>query len=669
MKKAKILLLAVALILSLLPAGIGQAATDDITGIKLEAELREAIQKGILTGYSEGVYKPDNKVTRGEFATFLARALKLPEAPHKFSDVAVTSKLAPGINAAADAGIIAGGTDGNFKPDNQITREQMVIMIKNALDYKNIDVPFEKPTILTDFDTVTASASRLAIAASVKLNITIGFPNSDGKTYRFEPARQASRAEAAAFIIRMIHAIEDFENQLPGEPGQPIEEKPYVISTIDQNGELVESAKKYKTFAEAEASWNSSSEVITFNGKVMKMASGLAYASPSIGKATTSLYSGANFRTVDAAVPAQEELRYIESTEEAVKVYIGGRTAYVKHSDIHLVPAKMIKNQNYYTVNARAELVHSIYNPGTKQYGSYEIGKAPSTLKQGVRYYSWDGTKFYTNNLGTSTSYVGKELYPYYQYLSARTKTPYTAAELDRFIDNKLAELEATGLSVYKDATVKSKVKGLGSYLKKVEAESNINALLVLGWAMHESQYGMSPNALRLNNLFGIEAYDSNPEGAVSYPKATDSVDALVSKYLNKAYAVQGDWRSNGAAPGNKGMGFNVRYATDAYWGSKLAGHMYRIDKALGFKDYNKKQVVALTNTPGTNIRSTPSSAAGTTNLVFTYKAAKMPIVIVGEEKAADGYVWYKILSDADTTGKNPYAYIRSDLADKIETN
>lgn len=666
MKKARLLLLAFILLFTAFPAA-GYAA-DDITGIQLEKELREAIEREIMYGYGEGVYKPDLKVTRGEFANFISRALKLPVASHKFPDVAITSKLAPGINSAAEAGIIAGQSDGNFNPDQEITREQMAIMIKKALDYKNMEVKYEVPELLSDFDQITSSTSRIAIAASVSLKITIGFPNSDGKTYRFDASKQASRAESAAFIIRMIHAIEDFEAQLPGEPGEPELPKPFVISTINENGELVETSKAYENYNDAIENWTKSpSEVITFNGKVIKMQSGLVYASPPIGKATTYLYSSESLSSVEAAVPPQEELKFMDATETAIKVYIGGRTAWVKQSEANMVPAKMIKKQSYYTVNASGELVYRIYTPAIDKYGAFEVGKAPSFLKQNVNYYSWDGTKFYTNSLGSSSSYVG-QYYPYHQFLSARTKTTYTAAELDQFINKKLAELEASGDPAYKDATKVSRVKDLGAYLKNIEKENNVNALLILAWAFHESQYGMSPNALRLNNLFGIEAYDSNPSGAVAYPKPTDSVDALVHKYLNKAYIPQGDWRSNGAAPGNKLFGFNVRYATDAYWGAKIGGHMYRIEKALGFKDYSNKQVIGLIDTNGTNVRTSPSSAASANNLLYTYKTANKPVVIVEEVKSLDrdDWTWYKILSDANGT---QYGYVREDLVTKVSAN
>ncbi|UZN00089.1 glucosaminidase domain-containing protein [Lysinibacillus sp. MHQ-1] len=62
-----------------------------------------------------------------------------------------------------------------------------------------------------------------------------------------------------------------------------------------------------------------------------------------------------------------------------------------------------------------------------------------------------------------------------------------------------------------KNATTKSKLIGLGSVLKDIEANAHINAMLILALAQHESAYGMSDHAQNLNNLFGLYVYDTNP--------------------------------------------------------------------------------------------------------------------------------------------------------------
>ena len=59
------------------------AAEDDITGIKLEKEMRDLIEREIMAGYGEGEYRPGEDVTRGQFTALISRALKLPDGTRK----------------------------------------------------------------------------------------------------------------------------------------------------------------------------------------------------------------------------------------------------------------------------------------------------------------------------------------------------------------------------------------------------------------------------------------------------------------------------------------------------------------------------------------------------------------------------------------------------------
>ena len=193
--------------------------------------------------------------------------------------------------------------------------------------------------------------------------------------------------------------------------------------------------------------------------------------------------------------------------------------------------------------------------------------------------------------------------------------TSYSAAELDAYIDSELAAKEKTGYTKYANATTKSPLKGLGATLKAVEKEHRINALFILSFAIHESDYGMSCHAQNNNNLFGLNIPDSNDQcstnGNISSTKyfasieenITAVVDRLNTNYIDPLNMK--DYRYNGVALGNKMIGMNVRYASDPYWGAKIAGHMYRIDQALGSKDY-KQYDVGFTNTADVSIRKEP---------------------------------------------------------------
>ncbi len=668
------------LVVSLLPIKQAKAA-DDLTNHSLEFEMREMIKKGVLFGYSNGKYAPNQDVSRAQFAAFISRALGLTGGTTKFSDVPATAPLASEINAAVEAGIITGYQNGKFGPNDTITREQTANMIDKSLSF--LKVPREKGSLnFTDANLITSSISRASIANMVSLNIIAGIPNyTNGKqngSLRFDPKGETTRAQAAAFIYRMLKAVEVYEeNTDPGatpEPEPTPEPKPepsaFKVATIAADGSITEGTKKYTTLDEADrAITNKATQIVMYNGKIVKMANGIVVANPSVEQNTTVIYQS-DLKTVMMPVDAgaggtpPTEMEYVTSDENKITVKVAGKTGYVKHNNAYLLPSqKMGNNRSYYSVNADRELVHYLYDNNKKSYLSYTTGIAPSFLKQGVRYYSWDGNTFKT----TSGTTVGTA-YQYFNMLSVRAKTNYTAAELDAYIMQRLAEIEALYVSnpknyaSFKDATKISKLIGIGTQLKEIESKYNINALLILGMAMHESNYGQSPHAQNSNNLFGIKVFDSNPLDGEKYATVYDSMVSLANNYLNKNYVPIPEngkiLYHNGAAPGNKYRGINVRYASDAYWGQKVAGHMYRVDKELGGKDFINNPnpyKIGLTN-QWVNVRE----GAGTSFAKqFQYPSDGYPMIIMGTVNTN----WYEILSDSNTA---EFSYIHSDYVTNV---
>ncbi|KIL76520.1 S-layer homology domain-containing protein [Bacillus badius] len=637
MKKKKVLALAMSLSL-LFPA---------FTPLNAKAAMKDEIQamidKGVMQGYPDGDLRPYQSVTRAEFAAFLTRALELPSGPSTFRDVPPSLKLASGVNAAATAKIVNGGSDGRFHPDALITRKDMALMINNALNYLNINVTYE-PAPFTDINDLS-STHKVAIGKNYKLDIIKGYSATT-----FSPLENVRRDHAAAFIYRLLEAQKtsgSTDPVTPTDPEPPVDPEPenpgpapadaYQVATIDAKGTITYASGWYTSFDTAkQAMGQRGQELILKKNKIIHMQenSGIVFVSNS--GATVNLYSDPGLTNAKSYATKGSEVKYVTSTDSYVKVSLGGKDYYIKPSDGQLVPFEGAPGRSFYRV-VSGQLEHHIYQPATKNYVSYVIGKAPSFLSTGQKYYSWDNATFY-NDQGRI---VGKG-YQYFQLLSARTMTNYTATELNTFIKQALAEREATGYAKYKDATKKSKLIGLGTTLKKVESEKRINALLILAMAIHESDYGMSAHAQKNNNLFGIAVYDSKPEEGKSFPSPVECVYHLADGYLNDRYVVPnpaGAWKqsiSNGAAPGNKGVGINMKYASDIAWGGKVAGHMYRIDKALGSKDFGK-YTIGLTNVQGLNVRA---SANGT--IQFTYREAGMPVIMLGAPSSG----WQKIISD-----------------------
>lgn len=215
---------------------ISASASDDITGITLETEMRSVVDRGIMQGYGEGSYKPFTEVTRGQFAALLTRALKLPggepnEGEPKFSDVPKTSKLADEIYSASAAKIVKGYDEKRFGMNDPITREQMAQMIDNSLVYLDVKRT-GAPLNFTDESSISKTFER-AVSHVVFDGIVKGNTKNE-----FLPKKTATRAEAAAFISRMIHTHEDFIAQgLDNQPVPPVEEPPVTEPTPEPTPE------------------------------------------------------------------------------------------------------------------------------------------------------------------------------------------------------------------------------------------------------------------------------------------------------------------------------------------------------------------------------------------------------------------------------------------------
>lgn len=599
-------------------------AKDDITGITLEKEMRAMVDKGVIKGYGEGIYKPDANVSRGEFATFLSRALELPIITEtKFEDVSPSSSLAEGINSASGVGIVTGYLDGTFKPDENVTREQMAAMIYRALLYKgyedlSMDLTFE------DNGGINKSFKQ-AVSMNVYYKVINGYV-TDGKTY-FKPKEDAKRDQAAAFIYRMLELNPP---EKPEEPSDPDTNTYFKVASIS-NGEIVPINRNFDTFEKAESSiTNPNNQVVLLGDKVVKMASGIAVGSFPASGITVVYNESLNKQLTYVSNAFQSEMKYLGADAEKIKIQVSDTIGYVKHENVTLIPDSLTTGKSYYYVE-NGNLLHRIYYPITKTYQyPYTVGKAPDFMSTGRKYYSWNGHT-YTNESGK----VVGESYPYFNRISVRTETAYTAEELNQYILHKAPN----GVLV-----------GLGKDFKAAEEQYGVNALLMLSHAMLETGNGESKIARDKKNLFGINATDTNPyENALTFETYADSINYYAKEVMLKKYVDPFGPYGKGGVFGNKSVGMNINYASDINWGQKVGGGFYIMDKELGGKDMlNKTYRIGETIDPeierdGLNVRSQPSTSS---DIQFQIFKVGYPLTIIGEVQKPDG-LWYKVISDS----------------------
>ncbi|MBB6444371.1 S-layer homology domain-containing protein [Bacillus benzoevorans] len=97
-------------------------------------EVEFLSSKKIISGYEDGTFKPYNSVTRGEAAIMIGRALELDGEPKntKFRDVTSNVTGSGYIASAIEKGIITGYLDGTYRPYEKVTRGQMAILLNRA---------------------------------------------------------------------------------------------------------------------------------------------------------------------------------------------------------------------------------------------------------------------------------------------------------------------------------------------------------------------------------------------------------------------------------------------------------------------------------------------------------------------------------------------------------
>ncbi|MBC7343046.1 MAG: S-layer homology domain-containing protein, partial [Clostridia bacterium] len=140
---------------------------NDVAGSFAKADIEYLASRHIIYGVTDTKFDPLGNITRAQFCALVARALNLQassSAP-SFKDVSGSYWAAKEIQAAAQAGIVKGYTDGTFKPDQFINREQLAAMVARALVYSGggtLPAPEQAKTILNRFQDQNRITSGLA---------------------------------------------------------------------------------------------------------------------------------------------------------------------------------------------------------------------------------------------------------------------------------------------------------------------------------------------------------------------------------------------------------------------------------------------------------------------------------------------------------------------------
>ncbi|MDB9374537.1 DUF1565 domain-containing protein [Nodularia sphaerocarpa] len=178
----------------------GQSAFRDVPeGYWAKAYIEALASQNIIAGFPDGTFKPNDPVTRAQFATIVTKALTPPikRTAINFRDVANNFWAYGAIQSAYQSEFLAGYPDGRFQPQQQIPRVQALVSLANGLG-----LSANNQNVLSIYSDA-AQIPNYAIspvAAATTRQLVINYPTAR----QLNPNRPATRAEIAAFVYQAL---------------------------------------------------------------------------------------------------------------------------------------------------------------------------------------------------------------------------------------------------------------------------------------------------------------------------------------------------------------------------------------------------------------------------------------------------------------------------------
>ena len=165
------------------------------------AYIGELSRRNILGGYQDGTFKPNEPINRGQFASLLGKAFGKPKERQSisFQDVPENYWARSSIDDAVQTGFMSGYSEGVFRPDQQIPLYQLQVALATGL---KLQPQTPATQTLGKFNDVgdLPKWSQDKVAAAVESGVVTGFPSAQQLT----PNRVATRADAAALIYQAL---------------------------------------------------------------------------------------------------------------------------------------------------------------------------------------------------------------------------------------------------------------------------------------------------------------------------------------------------------------------------------------------------------------------------------------------------------------------------------
>ena len=199
---------------------LSQASLSDIQGHWAQGCIQQLAQRRVISGYPDGTFRPNNPVTRAEFAAIVTNAF--PNAPVirdkiNFGDVADNYWATRQINRAYQTGFLSGYPNRTFKPTQNIPRVQVLVALAAGLQYRpSLNVEAVLNYTFADGGNIPNYAQN-GVAAAAEKGLVVNYP----QVRQLQPNQLASRAQVAAFVCQALEIDNGIASRYIANPQAP----------------------------------------------------------------------------------------------------------------------------------------------------------------------------------------------------------------------------------------------------------------------------------------------------------------------------------------------------------------------------------------------------------------------------------------------------------------
>ena len=166
--------------------------------------VKYVADKGMMNGTSKTTFGPNDSTTRGMIVTVLYRLENEPSAAEaSFTDVVSGQYYTNAVAWANANGIVTGYGNGKFGPNDKITREQLAAILYRYAQYKKYDVSVGEDTNILSY----ADAQSVSAYAIPAMQWACGAGIVNGSNGKLNPQNNATRAEVAAMLMRYCENV------------------------------------------------------------------------------------------------------------------------------------------------------------------------------------------------------------------------------------------------------------------------------------------------------------------------------------------------------------------------------------------------------------------------------------------------------------------------------